>query len=71
MAVISKIVCWSDFFNDLLSSLRSKVENTTGMWKSRFSFLQMHIRSNHDVNLIARMVKFSAVLHNFIFLSSW
>ncbi len=55
------------FFNDLLSSLRTNIEHTIGIWKGSFPFLRsirVNIASKKDTRHLIRLVKASAVLHN-------
>jgi hypothetical protein len=57
------------FFNDLLSSCRSMIENTIGIWKGRIPFLRnirVKIASKSDMQFIIKLVKVSAVLHNLL-----
>jgi hypothetical protein len=57
------------FFNDLVSSARCQVEHTIGIWKGRFPFLReirLRIRGKRDMQMLIKLVKVSAVLHNLL-----
>jgi hypothetical protein len=57
------------FFNDLLSSCWSMIENTIEIWKGRFPFLRniwLKIASKSDMQFLIKLVKVSAVLHNLL-----
>jgi hypothetical protein len=56
------------FFNDLLSSCHSKIEHTIEIWKGRFPLLRnirVKITSKKDMRFLIKLVKASAVVHNF------
>jgi hypothetical protein len=60
---------WSNFFNNLLSAARCKVEHTIGIWKARFPFLRHlwnRVTGKKSMNELIRFVKASAVLHNLL-----
>ena len=57
------------FFNDLVSSARCQVEHTMGIWKGRFPFLheiRLRIRGKCDMEMLIKLVKVSAILHNLL-----
>ena len=57
------------WFNDKLSTPRSKVENTIGIWKGRFPYLRnirVKLRGVSSMRKIIRYVKASAILHNLL-----
>jgi len=58
--------CW---FNFCHSSTRFYVEQTFGIWKSRFRFLLNHMRgANHK--LTTQLIHASAILHNYFIVNS-
>jgi hypothetical protein len=57
------------FFNDLVSAACCQVEHTIGIWKGRFPFLReirLRIRGKRDMQMLIKLVKVSAVLHNLL-----